>query len=450
MTPRTRFLIFLLFVLLFLIAAPYAVLRTAGYSYSFERRKLEPSSLIVLNSKPDGTRVVLDGEATLHQTPTRIEQVSPGERLVRLERPGYAPWEKRLTVRPGETAFAEHVRLWKQSPPTQLVAGAYSEFLPLQSRGAALLVRSYPKATLLFWDGTTRSPEAVWQGESVWSPGPKEIIVHASEERVLVRDPWKKQMFAIDLQNPKTPPVSLDTLSGKKITSAAWHPDQSFLRVLATTDDRRMLAIDPWTRNIKDMGSAPGSALYTNNDELFAVRDSLGSSVLIQVDPEDPKKINDVAPLRDPIARIIPGGAPYLGIINQKEELTILDLRKDPGAREVFRGKGDDGVWFVTKDGPRLLFEDSIELSWWDQVGGAHVIMRSGQGISAIAPYDDGHALFGWGALTAIEFDDRDKKNTASWDLREALGIMVVDRGGRALVAGTGPTGPGLYEVLLE
>lgn len=69
----------------------------------------EPYGELTVVSKSAGAQVILDGNAIglLEAGTTRITGVRPGERVVRVERSGFAPMEKTIQVRPGGAAKLE-------------------------------------------------------------------------------------------------------------------------------------------------------------------------------------------------------------------------------------------------------------------------------------------------------------------------------------------------------
>lgn len=117
MRTHSRHYLFLLFLFLFVIAAPATVLYTAGYRYSFEHRKILQTGLLSVESAPRGARLLLDDKLLREQTPAVIDDLLPGFHRIRLEKDGYLPWEKSLEVRSRQTTFAKNLVLFAQVTP---------------------------------------------------------------------------------------------------------------------------------------------------------------------------------------------------------------------------------------------------------------------------------------------------------------------------------------------
>lgn len=69
----------------------------------------EPYGELTVTSKSAGAQVILDGDAIglLNAGTTRITGIRPGDRVVRIERAGFAPMEKTVRVRSGRAASVE-------------------------------------------------------------------------------------------------------------------------------------------------------------------------------------------------------------------------------------------------------------------------------------------------------------------------------------------------------
>ena len=63
---------------------------------------LPAPAYLLVRSSPGGARVVIDGQR-IGTTPTERYGVAPGNRVVRIERKGYLPWEDTVSARSGET-----------------------------------------------------------------------------------------------------------------------------------------------------------------------------------------------------------------------------------------------------------------------------------------------------------------------------------------------------------
>jgi hypothetical protein len=75
---------------------------------------LKPINLgtgFTLASTPEGVQVSVDGIVLPQRTPVRLTDLSPGQHVVRLEMPGFQPWETQVAVAPGQVIDLPAARL---------------------------------------------------------------------------------------------------------------------------------------------------------------------------------------------------------------------------------------------------------------------------------------------------------------------------------------------------
>lgn len=114
MSRLTRRIIFYIFVLLFLIAAPAVVLFTEGYRLDFQTGRLEQLGVLVIKSKPENAEIAINNKPTKEQTAAIIKLI-PDDYRIRVEKDGFHSWTKMLGVRSRQTTFIEDVVLWKDA-----------------------------------------------------------------------------------------------------------------------------------------------------------------------------------------------------------------------------------------------------------------------------------------------------------------------------------------------
>ncbi|MDD5031432.1 MAG: PEGA domain-containing protein [Patescibacteria group bacterium] len=138
MTLRIRRILFLFFVIIFFVATPWLILYASGYKIklgwppSFSN-SLQKTGMFIFDTSPRGAKIFIDNkpsqlffkkffnkEQSYIKTPAKIKNFLPGEYNIRLELPGYWPWEKKLTVEPGQATYAEDVYLFKKDLPLQI------------------------------------------------------------------------------------------------------------------------------------------------------------------------------------------------------------------------------------------------------------------------------------------------------------------------------------------
>lgn len=99
MNPRKTALIIVGAFLLVVTGTAVASLFIRGYRPDFKQQKLSllPTGLLVANSVPEGASVYIDDKLVTATDDTL--NLPPGEYQVKIEKDGYLPWQKRLTIK---------------------------------------------------------------------------------------------------------------------------------------------------------------------------------------------------------------------------------------------------------------------------------------------------------------------------------------------------------------
>lgn len=135
---RAQTLITVVLVALFLASVPVVLLTTAGYRINLRTRQLERSGILILRSAPADAQILLDGARREERTPARLTDLLPREYRVTLEREGFRPWSKSLTVESQRSTFAENIVLFPDQLPVR-VADASTTTLALSEDGTIRL-----------------------------------------------------------------------------------------------------------------------------------------------------------------------------------------------------------------------------------------------------------------------------------------------------------------------
>lgn len=117
MHARVRRVVFLVFTLAFFMAAPAVVLYTSGYRINWRTGRVVQTGLISITSTPRTATVAVDGK-TVGKTPIVVDAVSEGEHVVRMEKAGYYPWQRTVSVAAHKTTFLEFIPLLREEQPT--------------------------------------------------------------------------------------------------------------------------------------------------------------------------------------------------------------------------------------------------------------------------------------------------------------------------------------------
>ncbi len=101
----TRRALFYSLIFLFIIATPFVVAYSFGYSVDFQNQSLIPSGGIFVKTNQTGIQVTLDGKVekttTFLGSGALFDSIDPGVHTVRITKEGFRPWEREIMVRPG-------------------------------------------------------------------------------------------------------------------------------------------------------------------------------------------------------------------------------------------------------------------------------------------------------------------------------------------------------------
>lgn len=188
-----RKILFITFVLAFLIITPLVSLYATGYKLG-NGFNIEKTGILIMDTEPKGAKIYLNDKVqttflkkiiaqsgNFITTPAKIKNLLPGEYNVRVELPGYWTWQKKLTIKPGESTFAEDINLFKKNTPLLLIGGSYDEILLPKNKN--FLFASNEKEAIQFnlsnediKSFSTASGTSLYFDSVLWSPKEESLI----------------------------------------------------------------------------------------------------------------------------------------------------------------------------------------------------------------------------------------------------------------------------------
>src|SRR3989344_5805962 len=121
MTLRGRYLLISAGIIIFLLAAPVAILGIQGYFYDFGGSGLIKTGIVVAKTEPKGALITLQGsdKTKTAQTSKTIRFLSPGDYNITIQKEDYFDWQKRLTVRGGGVTWLDEMTGTKKLIPEE-------------------------------------------------------------------------------------------------------------------------------------------------------------------------------------------------------------------------------------------------------------------------------------------------------------------------------------------
>jgi len=121
MIRKTRKIIFLFCVFVFLVATPGVLLYANGYSFDWEKNALIKTGSFYFDSLPKEAKISFDDKQN-NTTPAYIGRLLPEHYSVKISKEGYFDWNKNLEILPQITTEARSVFLVPKEPKISIVA----------------------------------------------------------------------------------------------------------------------------------------------------------------------------------------------------------------------------------------------------------------------------------------------------------------------------------------
>lgn len=118
MSRTIRHILFVLFVVLFFVSAGVLLFTASGYRYHTAKGVVEKTGTLTVETEPRGARVLLNGPAaSTATTPLTLSSILSGEYQLTVEKDGFFPFSRRITITPGVSTLVNDVVLVRQNVP---------------------------------------------------------------------------------------------------------------------------------------------------------------------------------------------------------------------------------------------------------------------------------------------------------------------------------------------
>lgn len=102
MTKKSRTVLFLILLFLFIIIAPMIIFYAEGYRFDFENRKIIETGGIFIKTYPGEADIVINGDGgkvtSAFSRSAFIQNITPGTYNIIISKENYLPWEKNIEV----------------------------------------------------------------------------------------------------------------------------------------------------------------------------------------------------------------------------------------------------------------------------------------------------------------------------------------------------------------
>ncbi|HOY55849.1 MAG TPA: PEGA domain-containing protein [bacterium] len=363
MTLFRRRIIYIIFFLVFFVTAPLVLIWAQGYKFNWQQKTWQKTGVLFLESKPDTADIYLNGTLLPEKTTARLKNLTPGEYHIEVKKQDYLPWTKDLHIFPGETAFAQYIRLFKTDPATKILLKAkIKTFSNLKNNRLAFSATSETdnKKEVFLFDAEDGSLKNV----KINSTEIDSIILNESGNQALIKN-TSNVWYWVDFSNQQT--LNISTWASENYKKIIFDP-QNPLTLLGLSrfgidkiiiPNQVILKIISGN-NIVDFEIVSTGDVYYLKEKNNAVELNLFSSL-----NSNQETLISSLPWSDNY-QIYPSPTNIINLIDQKNQLLyIFDLQQ-----KIFSTPKTiiPGVNFITwnQDQDSFLFGNAYEIWIWE------------------------------------------------------------------------------------
>lgn len=421
MSLRTRRILFIFFILLFITIAPLVIFYAAGYKLSFKNIKkggLQKTGMLILDTIPPGAKIYLNGKPqqlffnkyfggaeNFVSTPAKIKNITPGEYIVKMEKDGYLPWEKKLSVFPGMSAYAEDVSLFKKSLPL-LVAGGKINKVSRSPDKKYLAAVQDEKINIVNTEedgllAVNAEKNASGTNEILWSPDNKEVIIN--------RKIYNAANGMAEFNLTKIIP------GASNMSNVKWGENNNEIFFIKKNKTRNLIyRFNLITKEEENILSEKEIADFMVKDErLYYVSRNASGSYFNALEIDSRKNVLNIE---------LPYFLKYELINPEKELINLIDRKHqilyliDPFSRFPFKEIISNVKYAGWNEKGKLLYGNDFELWLFDSNSRQNTLLtRISETIqSGFWHPNNNYILYSAGnAINTLELDDREKRNLA-------------------------------------
>lgn len=213
MTKKTRTILFLIFLFLFLLAAPAAILYSQGYRFDFERKKITQTGGFFLKAEPKQVEIYIDGKLAKKTDfffgSALLEDLLPKRHKIEVKKEGHFNWEKDLEIREKEVTEVKNLVLFPKNLNFRILTKGIENFWFSPDGKKIILKESGEQgwALKLYDLGKNIKSHLIEEGD-VYSKGAELIDLELSEDsrEISLTIGMKEQEKTFILKLDKMPP----------------------------------------------------------------------------------------------------------------------------------------------------------------------------------------------------------------------------------------------------
>lgn len=374
MTLKTRLIVLLVMVALFLIAAPYLVFYSLGYRVDFEAKKIVATGGIYVRAQPSGVNISIDEKASditsIFSNSVFVQNLLPKEHSVFINKEGYYDYQKKLAVKEKEVTKLENVILFSKNILFEIVEDK-TQFLLLKQIPIERFV--IKNGDLYYSDSKENSQIPAEQKKLPVLKKVKSFRASGNEIIWLGQDGFLKKS---DLGGKNTEQISQTAL---KISSKKLYRIEAFSQNIFLKEADDLLLFERETKSFKklygpvrDLKISPDNqkVAYFNDGEIFvyyldAPPAGLENKTLLQKSSE---RINNIYWLNNDYIIFNAEGKIFISEIDSRGNINSISLPQTLSLADgenimiekpdIFFNPQDKKLYILTQN--QLIFSDKI------------------------------------------------------------------------------------------
>ncbi|EKD33171.1 MAG: hypothetical protein ACD_76C00078G0008 [uncultured bacterium] len=443
MTRKTRLMLYITFVSLFLITAPLIVLYTAGYTFNFSSGKFVQTGLFTISTEPRGALIFINSKLQKQRTNALIKNLAPGEYSVRLEKTGYHAWEKRLPIRSKETTPIENILLFLASEPIIKLEAKLSSIA--KDAGSSTFVFSADNGTtedIIAYANNT----FITIGRYAKTDGETKLIVSKNGTWVAIKLAENNQDKWIAVkQEEKNKTIDISGIVDGKIFEFYSDPVEPGIFYAITKEN--LWKIDAENNSAEILLNEPVAG-YSSQTGITIARNQNGRSEIIRVEQQNetplailPAWANEFASARGQYLVVRDKEQSHIAVIDTLSQSEPILLQTSASISE----------WASDPSDTRLLYSDGFEIHIYDpRTHTDELVTRSSELFQDIVWHPSGTFVITaqGGNIQAIELDSRGKRNVINLAKFDSANALLLQNSAKLLeIIGTTNEKTGVYEL---
>ena len=132
MTKKTRTVLFLICLFLFLLIAPVTIFYSQGYRFDIDSKKITQTGGLFLKIEPKQVEIYINGKLKKKTDfffgSALIENLLPKKYKVEIKKEGYHPWEKNLEIKEKQVTEVKNIVLFSENPTFNILTAGVKNF----------------------------------------------------------------------------------------------------------------------------------------------------------------------------------------------------------------------------------------------------------------------------------------------------------------------------------